>query len=239
VSAARRALDAAKRRVPGAYWRVRTAASLVGWYAQRARHRLRGADESPFDEDFWRRNESGDWAGFARTILRHAPAGSALDVGCGDGKLLAAMAAASPGLRAMGVDSSPPALERARARGIEARALDLAGTRPAGVDAFARGLGTFDLAISLETAEHFPAWHSAKLLRLLTACAPAIVFSGAQPLQGGVLHVNERPVEHWIARFREMGYEPSPANDAFRQELRALDLPPWYAANANLFVRRG
>ena len=111
--------------------------------------------------------------------------------------------------------------------------------KQAGVDAFARGLGRFDVAISLETVEHFPAWHSGKLLRLLAGCAPVIVFSGAQPLQGGVLHVNERPVEHWVQRFGEMGFDLSPHNEAFRADVAALDLPPWYAANVNLFVRRG
>ncbi|HEX6748125.1 MAG TPA: methyltransferase [Longimicrobium sp.] len=235
----RGALDAAKRRAPGTYWRVRTAASLAAWYAQRARDRIRPASATPFDEDFWRRNETGDWDGFARAILRRFPAASALDVGCGDGKLLAAMRRASPTLRAMGVDQSPAALERARARGISTRALDLAGTSVRGTDALARELGSFDLAISLETVEHVPAWHSAKLLRLLAACAPAIVFSGAQPLQGGVLHVNERPPEHWIARFRNLGYDLAPENDALRADVAALDLPPWYAANLNAFVRRG
>src|ERR671933_688397 len=107
MGAVGRVLDVAKRRAPGAYWRVRTAASLAGWYA----HRLRRRDESPFGEDFWRRNEAGDWAGFARIILRHTSAASALDVGCGDGKLLAAMIREAPGLRCAGVDSSAAALE--------------------------------------------------------------------------------------------------------------------------------
>jgi len=235
----RHALDAAKRRAPRAYWRVRTAASLAAWYAQRARDRIRPERATAFGEDFWRRNETGDWEGFARAILRRFPASSALDVGCGDGKLLAAMRRISPGLAAMGVDQSPAALERAAARGLRTRALDLAGTPMRGIDAFARELGAFDLAISLETVEHVPAWHSPKLLRLLASCAPAIVFSGAQPLQGGVLHVNEQPPEHWIARFRKMGYDLAPENDALRADVAALDLPPWYAANVNAFVRRG
>jgi SAM-dependent methyltransferase len=139
----------------------------------------------------------------------------------------------------VGVDQSPAALERAKARGIPARTLDLAGTRMPGIDAFARELGRFDLAISLETVEHVPAWHSARLLRLLASCAPAFVFAGAQPLQGGVLHVNEQPPGHWIARFRELGYELAAENDALRADIAALDLPPWYAANVNAFVRRG
>jgi len=231
-------LDAAKRRYPRAYWRVRTAASLAAWYARRARGRLGAARTTRFDADFWQRNEGGDWNGFARAILRHFPAASVLDVGCGDGKLLAAMARLSPGLATCGVDESPAALERAAARGVRTRALDLAGSSAAAVDVFARGLGRFDLALSLETVEHLPAWHADKLLRLLASRAPVVVFSGAQPLQGGQLHVNEQPPEHWIASFGRMGYVLAPENDAFRRDVAALDLPGWYAANVNAFVRR-
>lgn len=232
-------LDAAKRRYPRAYWRVRTLASLAAWYAQRARGRAGGERTTRFDAAFWGRNEGGDWSGFARAVLRHFPAASALDVGCGDGKLLAAMARVSPGLATCGVDDSPVALARAGARGVRTRALDVAGSSAAAVAEFGRGLGSFDLALSLETVEHLPAWHADKLLRLLTSRAPLVVFSGAQPLQGGVLHVNEQPPEHWIARFAALGYALAPQNDAFRRDVAALDLPRWYAENVNAFARRG
>jgi hypothetical protein len=121
---------------------------------------------------------------------------------------------------------------------VETRALDVASTRRGRVDEIARELGDVGLAVSLETVEHLPPWHSGKLLRLVCV-APTVVFSAAQPGQGGTLHVNERPVEHWVRRFRRLGYALSADNDAFHAEVRALDLPPWYAANVNLFVRRG
>jgi len=54
-----------------------------------------------------------------------------------------------------------------------------------------------------------------------------------------VLHVNEQPPEHWIGRFRALGYVLARENDAFRREVAALDLPSWYAANVNAFARRG
>ncbi|HET7464283.1 MAG TPA: class I SAM-dependent methyltransferase [Longimicrobium sp.] len=238
MSLRRAVLDAARRRFPAAYERTRRMAAIprgvAAWYAHRLRH---GGREEPYDERFWDYHAGGDWPGFARVLLRHAPARSVLDVGCGDGKLLAAIAGVAPGTRVLGIDGSPTALGVARKRGVETRALDLAAVGRRGVERVAQEIGSFDLAVSLETVEHFPPWHSGKLLRL-AAVAPAVVFSAAQPDQGGTLHVNERPVEYWVRRFRRIGYDLSPANDAFRGEVRALDLPPWYAANVNLFVRR-
>jgi len=234
-------LDAARRRFPAAYERARRMAALprgaAAWYA----HRLRsgpGEAEEAYGSEFWDFHDTGDWDGFARVVLRHAPARAVVDVGCGDGKLLAAVARAAPGTRVLGVDSSPTALRVARGRGVETRALDLAAVSRRQVREVCRELGAFDLAVSLETVEHFPPWHSAKLLRLVTV-APLVVFSAAQPGQGGTLHVNERPVEHWVRRFRRLGYALSAENEAFRAGVRALDLPPWYGANVNLFVRQG
>ncbi len=236
MSAARRVLNAARRRFPAAYERARRASSLprglAAWYAQR----LFGPAEA-YGEEFWDFHQGGDWDGFARVLLAHAPARSVLDVGCGDAKLLAAVLREAPGTRVLGVDGSPAALAAARARGVGTRALDLSSVPHREVEAEARALGSFDLAISLETAEHFPPWHSGKLLRLM-ACAPVVAFSAARPGQGGTLHVNERPAEHWVRRFRRLGYTLHPRNDGFRRAVAELDLPWWYADNINLFVRR-
>jgi SAM-dependent methyltransferase len=237
---ARRALDAARRRFPAAYERARRMAALprgaAAWYAHRLRAKGGEADEA-YGSEFWDFHDTGDWDGFARLLLRRVPARAVLDVGCGDGKLLAAVARVAPGTRVRGIASTPTARGVASGRGEETSALDLASTRRARVEEIARELGAVDLSVSLETVEHLPPWHSGKLLRLV-ACAPVVVFSAAQPGQGGTLHVNERPVEHWVRRFRRLGYAPAADNAAFRAEVRALDLPPWYAANVNLFVRQ-
>src|SRR6185295_12251110 len=127
----RRVLDAARRRFPAVYEGARRLAArpraIAAWYA----HRLRGAGDAAdvYGADFWEFHDRGDWDGFARLLLRHFPARSVLDVGCGDGKLLAAVARAAPGTRVVGIDSSPAALAAARARGIEARAVDFVATR--------------------------------------------------------------------------------------------------------------
>jgi 2-polyprenyl-3-methyl-5-hydroxy-6-metoxy-1,4-benzoquinol methylase len=235
----RRALDAVRRRFPVAYERVRRLAerprALAAWYAYRLRAPQEDADL--YGPGFWEYHDRGDWDGFATLLLRHLPARSVLDVGCGDGKLLAAVARVAPGTRALGIDSSPAALRAARARGVDALGIDLVSTRRGAVDEIAAGLDPFELAVSLETVEHIPSWHAAKLLRLVTV-APIVVFSAARPGQGGTLHVNERPAEYWVARFRRLGYRLHPANEEFRREAAELELDPWYAANVNVFARQ-
>ncbi|MFL5541920.1 MAG: class I SAM-dependent methyltransferase [Longimicrobiaceae bacterium] len=239
MSASRRVLDAARRRFPAAYERARRLAArpraIAAWYA----HRIRGGgDADAYGDGFWEFHDRGDWDGFARLLLRRFPARSVLDVGCGDGKLLAAVLRVAPGTRVLGIDSSPAALRAARARGLETLALDFAAAGRREVERAAAALGAFDLAVSLETVEHFPPWHAGKLLRLVSV-APVVVFSAAQPDQGGTMHVNERPVAYWVERLRRLGYALHPENDAFRREVGALELEPWYRANVNAFARRG
>lgn len=228
----RRLLDRVKGRHPALYWRTRNAGALAAWYADRARP----AAGSPYDDRFWDGAEVGDWDGFARTLLHRFPVRSVLDVGCGGGRLLEALRSVDPTLRLKGVDASAPALQRARRRGLDVQPLDLVRLRAADVPSAAQALGDFDLVVCLEVAEHFPAWHAPKLLALLTRF-PAIVFSAAHPLQGGVLHVNEQPPEYWIRRFAERGFPLSARDGDLRAAVAALDLPPWYAANVHAFSK--
>ena len=58
-------------------------------------------------------------------------------------------------------------------------------------DSFAIGR-TFDLAISLEVAEHPPEEFAEPLVERLVTAAPFVLFSAAIPEQGGIHHVNEQ-----------------------------------------------
>ena len=116
--------------------------------------------------------------------------------------------------------------------------LDVVGLSNSEVGALAARMRSFDLALCLEVAEHIPAWHSGKLLTILSA-APRLVFSAARPDQGGHLHVNEQPVSYWIDRFAKRGLRLSPVDGAMRQDLQALELGPWYKENVRIFDRMG
>ena len=99
------------------------------------------------------------------------------------------------------------------------------------------GLPAADLAICLEVAEHLPPEIAESLVARLTEASSFVVFSAAQPGQGGTYHINERPVEYWVEEFAKYNFDPF---DPFREILRSSQsVPRFYALNMLLFVSRG
>lgn len=97
-------------------------------------------------------------------------------------------------------------------------------------------VGTFDLAISLEVAEHLPHARGASFVADLTALAPVVLFSAAIPFQGGNRHVNERWQDEWAAEFARHDYLPI---DAIRPAVWTDRRVKWYyAQNTILYARR-
>ncbi|MEZ5500738.1 MAG: methyltransferase domain-containing protein [Steroidobacteraceae bacterium] len=94
----------------------------------------------------------------------------------------------------------------------------------------------FDLAISLEVAEHLPAARADSFLKFLVSLAPVVMFSAAIPHQGGDGHCNEQWPEYWAERFAAQDYV---AYDCFRPLLwMDDDIAYYYAQNLFLFVDR-
>jgi SAM-dependent methyltransferase len=92
----------------------------------------------------------------------------------------------------------------------------------------------FDLAISMEVAEHLSPGRAASFVRDLTRLAPAVVFSAAVPLQGGTNHVNEQWATYWNDHFEGQGFR---GVDCLRS--RFWDDPRvewWYRQNMFLYV---
>jgi SAM-dependent methyltransferase len=154
-----------------------------------------------------------------------APA-SVIDLGCGPGAWLATFA--EQGIEDYrGVDGewvSPELLEIPLDRFIAAR-LD----RPFALDR------QFDLAVSLEVAEHLPESSAEDFVGSLSALAPCILFSAAIPHQGGLNHLNEQWPEYWVELFAGHGYA---VVDAIRP--RAWTRPGiafWYRQNTFIFAR--
>ncbi|HEV3141007.1 MAG TPA: class I SAM-dependent methyltransferase [Vicinamibacterales bacterium] len=231
----RSTLDRLRARFPTAYWRGRNALALAQFYAFRLRAGTPGADA--YDDAFWDFHSPGDWKGFARVILQHVPARSIADIGCGQGLVLDGFAQLDSTLQLKGYDESPAALRRAQSRNLSVVRLDFLALSAASASTLAADLTNVDLAVCLEVAEHLPAWHSHKLLTVISA-PRALVFSAAHPNQGGRYHVNEQPAEHWVAQLAARGLRLA-ANDAdFRHAVAALDLPWWYRQNIHLFERR-
>lgn len=93
----------------------------------------------------------------------------------------------------------------------------------------------FDLAISLEVAEHIPASSADAFVKSLVNHSDTIVFSAAIPNQGGQNHFNEQPLGYWIKKFQSHGYHfYDPIRSAIWDE---KDLFAWYKQNMILFSK--
>ena len=93
---------------------------------------------------------------------------------------------------------------------------------------------TFDMAISLEVAEHLYPSQSARFVSDLCDLSNIILFSAAVPGQGGENHINERKIEYWRNLFKLKGYL---AYDAIRSEFVDNKLiAPWYRFNTILYI---
>lgn len=97
----------------------------------------------------------------------------------------------------------------------------------------------FDLALSIEVAEHVPAQGAQNVVDNLCAHSDVILFSAAIPNQGGPSddkHVNEQWPEYWQRFFDALGYE---VIDCLRYRFwKDAKISTWYRQNLLLYVRR-
>ena len=66
----------------------------------------------------------------------------------------------------------------------------------------------YDLAISLEVAEHLPPEKAEEFISFLTDISDFVLFSAAIPFQGGTNHFNEQWQGYWADLFEQKGYVP-------------------------------
>lgn len=92
----------------------------------------------------------------------------------------------------------------------------------------------FDLAQCLEVAEHLPSSTAEDLIASLCNLSDVVLFSAAQPGQGGERHINEQRPSYWAKLFRTHNYFPF---DCLRPHLvHKRNVSPWYRYNPILFA---
>lgn len=167
----------------------------------------------------------------ARTLVETFHPRRVIDVGCGSGNVLLALRAL--GCEVVGLEYAQAAIARCRARGLDVRSFDLEK------DNWEHESLEFDVAVSLEVAEHLPAALADRYVGLLSALAPTIVFTAAYPGQGGRDHVNEQPPSYWIQKFAAHGFvENDRVAAAWRQAWQESNqVAPWYVSNLMLFQK--
>ncbi|MBI1783838.1 class I SAM-dependent methyltransferase [Candidatus Sumerlaeota bacterium] len=153
-----------------------------------------------------------------------------IDAGCGTGALLAAIRA--QGINGKGFEYSDAGLDYCRRRNLDVEKFDLLNDSPPPD-------GKFDVAVSMEVAEHLPESGADRFVELLCALAPVIVFTAARPGQGGRDHINEQPHSYWIEKFAARGFEFDKSTSLqWRADWKSKRIPFWYHQNVMLFKRR-
>jgi SAM-dependent methyltransferase len=188
------------------------------------------AKEHVYDTNFFRSHDAVQdpmYDRIADAIVASVGPRSAVDIGCGTGRIIRRLADAGVAVR--GVEGSRHAIELS-AVGDRIVRHDLTNGVP--------DLGRFDLALCLEVAEHLPSRAAEPLVDGLVRLSDRVIFTAATPGQGGTHHVNEQPHNYWIELFRARGFVRSELAETLQRAIADLDQPAWIKANLMTFERR-
>ncbi len=168
----------------------------------------------------------------SRTIVAKISPKSVIDIGCGTGALL--MAFQNLGVLSFGLEYSVEALKFCRSRGVDVQKFDIEHD-------FFDFEKRFDVAISLEVAEHIPEKYANRYIDLMTKFSDIIIISAATPGQGGDDHVNEQPHSYWQEKFESLGFR---LDQSLTEELatewgKSGTVTSWYYRNLMIFRKFG
>lgn len=94
----------------------------------------------------------------------------------------------------------------------------------------------FDLAVSVEVAEHLPESSAAGFVASLTQLAPVVLFSAAIPNQEGTHHINEQWGDYWVELFAKKNFV---VIDCLRSVIwQNENIEWWYKQNLLVFVEK-
>ena len=184
-----------------------------------------------YNEEFWEANHGNYNYRSAKIILpilfKYYKPNSIIDVGCGIGTWL--KAASELGVnKFIGIDGNE----------IEENFL-LVSRKYIKIDNLETHKNAnnekYDLAISIEVAEHLHNNCSFDFIKTLTSYSDVILFSAAIPYQEGEHHINCQPPQFWVDIFKKYGYD---CYD-FRNDLMNMweKINPCYSQNILLFAK--
>lgn len=184
-----------------------------------------------YDHDFYK-NRHQKTVYSARTVISIVlnalpPVHSAIDFGCGVGTWLSVLKEEGV-IEIQGLDG----------HWVEQTLLEIPKQNFREVD-FEEAINfdkKFDLAITLEVAEHLSPKKAISFIDTLVAASDFILFSAAIPFQGGSSHINEQWPVYWADMFAKREYV---ALDCIRRRIwNDQQIPTWYRQNILLFVKK-
>ena len=137
---------------------------------------------------------------YANHLFDYIQPTSVVDVGCGRGTWLKAFY--EQGVeKCVGLDGIWNSQEKMISQAVQFFPINLASPSFT-VDS------PYDLAVSLEVAEHLPETSADNFIDFLVQLSSVVLFSAAYVNQGGDNHLNEQPHSYWAAKFLERSYIP-------------------------------
>jgi SAM-dependent methyltransferase len=133
------------------------------------------------------------------------------------------------GVDVFGLEYSTAALRRCRERGLKVEKFDIENYRSI-PDI------KYDIALSLEVAEHLPENVADRYVRLLCRVGRIVICSAAQPGQGGVDHVNLKMRSYWVSKFEDQLFKlDTTAVEVIAENWRSNLVIPFYYENLMIF----
>jgi hypothetical protein len=153
-----------------------------------------------------------------------------VDVGAGSGAFAAELVRRGRSVQAL--EHSRIGRLIAHLQGVGVKPFDLMKDPPTPTAA-----GHSDISYCFEVAEHLPPDLGEKLVRFVADAGKTVVFTAAQPGQGGTGHVNEQPPEYWIGLFKRLGLDRDANLEARVRDGFSRAWSPWLAPNVLVFTR--
>jgi SAM-dependent methyltransferase len=152
-----------------------------------------------------------------------------LDVGCGGGAFCAELQ--RQGKKAIGLERSSAGRALARKQGVDCKDFDL--TRGSVGEVHAK----VDAVYCFEVAEHLPEALGLRLVEFIAGFRVPVIFSAAQPGQGGIGHINEQKPEYWQDLFERRGLLlDCRATENLRSRLVSAGASSWFCNNPMIFL---
>jgi SAM-dependent methyltransferase len=187
-----------------------------------------------YDPDYYATYVEGPAVRSAKTIsnsiLEDFTPTRVVDVGCGTGALLEALR--KRGCEVFGLEYSKTGLKYCTDRHLDVEKFDL--ERDVIKDNW-----IFDVAVSMEVAEHLPKKIADRYVDILTRMAPTVVFTAAPPGQRGTDHVNLQPPKYWRSKYQQRDfYYAEELSQRWRENWKtAGDVESCYWENLMIFWR--
>ncbi|MDR1320086.1 MAG: class I SAM-dependent methyltransferase [Gracilibacteraceae bacterium] len=185
---------------------------------------------NPYDSEFYEKNlktQAASANGLLQVITTFINPRSVIDVGCGIG-LIVRKFKEYGAKEVFGLDGAY--VDRTRLRLEDECFIPHDLTKPY------KSERRYDLALSLEVAEHLGENHARQFVATLCGLSDTIVFSAAVPGQGGDQHINEKPQSYWANLFADNGYK---AVDCIRPLIwDNPEVSDYYKQNIILYIKR-